>query len=174
MQMTGKKSAISCSIWKDKYLPDSGVNGLRCLRLFIFSVVIVLPPASAQVYKWVDKNGKTHYGDKAPGKDTETLNLQKQPQLDEDHESRTVKQRRLLEIYSEERAENAQRKAEIANEKLKRKTECQKARKDQLDIAKATFLYKKSDDPNNPIIYSEAERAEASQRVADKIKKWCD
>ena len=150
------------------------MNAFWRLRLFISLIVLVAPLASAQVYKWVDENGRTHYGDKPLSKEAETLHFQEPPQLDEDHKSRTGKQRRLLEVYDEERAENKQRKAEIATKKLKRNSECQKARKNQQDIAKATFLYKKSDDPNNPIIYSEEERRKASQRVADKVKKWCD
>ncbi len=150
------------------------MNAFARLRSFIFIIVFAAPLASAQVYKWVDANGRTHYGDKPLTEDAETLRLQKQPQLDEDHQTRTSKQRRLLEVFNEERAENSQRKAEIAEEKLRREAECQKARKNQQDIAKATFLYKKSDDPDNPIVYSEEERREASQRVAEKVEKWCD
>lgn len=34
------------------------------MLLFIF----VTTPADARIYKWVDENGKTHFGDKVPGK----------------------------------------------------------------------------------------------------------
>src|SRR5882672_116522 len=44
---------------------------------FLVSIVILLAaaPAHAQVYKWVDEAGKTHYSDTAPagGKKHETL-----------------------------------------------------------------------------------------------------
>src|SRR5207244_9181345 len=49
------------------------------MKALIVSVVILLAatggPACAQIYKWVDEDGKTHYSDQAPagGKKPETV-----------------------------------------------------------------------------------------------------
>ena len=174
MQTTGKKRLTSCSTWKDKNPLHPGANSLRCLRLLVFLLATCQATHSAQVYKWVDKDGNTHYGDKPLGDNTEAVSIRKAPGVDDNHEQRTSKQRRLLEVLQEERQEKAQKKLELAEEKRQRQAECDKARKRRLEIARATFLYKKSDDPNNPIVYSDEERLAATAKVEASIKKWCD
>lgn len=34
--------------------------------ILVFAALLVLMPAAAQVYKWTDSTGKTHYGDSPP------------------------------------------------------------------------------------------------------------
>jgi glutaredoxin len=47
------------------------------MRVFFAMVLLlVLQPAQADdLYRWVDKNGKVHYGDTPPDEDAEQLNL---------------------------------------------------------------------------------------------------
>ena len=174
MQTTGKKPLINCNTWKDKNSFATGANGFRRLRFLIFLPAICQATFSAQIYKWVDENGNTHYGDKPVDESAESLSIHKAPDLDENHEQRISRQRRLLDVLKEEREQKEQRKARLAEEKRQRQAECDKARKRRLDIARATFLYKKSGDPDNPIIYSEEERRVATEKVDATIKKWCD
>ena len=174
MQTTGKKHPISCSTWKDKNSSAPGTNGFRRLCLLVLLLAICQYAQSAKVYKWVDENGNTHYGDKPVGENTEALSIRKAPVIDENHAQRSAKQRRLLEVLEEERAEKEQKKIQLAEKKRQRQAECEKALKRRLDISRATFLYKESDDPDNPIIYSDEERRVATEKVEASIKKYCD
>ena len=94
------------------------MSGLACL-LLTFGV-------HAEVYKWVDADGKTHFGDQKPntGK-SEKLTLPTRTEQREDSagpaspppEDYRVRQRKLLDAISEERAlkeEQAKKQAERA------------------------------------------------------------
>ena len=144
------------------------------MRLFVlFITVIYATFLSAQVYKWVDENGKTHYSDKPHDENAEAIHIEKTPTLDTDHDSRVEKQRRLLEVMAEERQETKQLKAQAAAEKLKREVNCAKARKNLQDIMNAGFLYKKTNDPLNLIVYSDEERKDITTKAKKAVQDWC-
>ncbi|MDO3388712.1 glutaredoxin family protein [Gilvimarinus sp. SDUM040013] len=46
---------------------------MKCYRVFFLILLFVLP-VQAEIYKWVDENGKTHYGDSKPAQaDAQTI-----------------------------------------------------------------------------------------------------
>jgi len=145
------------------------------MRLFVLLTAFIhatlLP---AQVYKWVDKSGKTHYSDKPHSINAETFRLKKTPVLDPDHDSRVEKQHRLLVVMEEEREETKKLKAQAAAKKLQRKVSCARARKNLQDILNARFLYKKSNDALNPIVFNNKERSEITKEAKKAIRDWCD
>lgn len=144
------------------------------LPITVFSIALCINTIlHAEVYKWVDENGKTHYGDKPFNKDAETIELDKGPKLDPDHHSRADKQRRLLDVLDEERQDTKQQKAQAAADKKKREANCAIARKNLSKIRDATFLYKKSNDPRNPTVYSDAERGEITNKAKKAVEQWC-
>ena len=63
--------------------------------------------------------------------------------------------------------------AQRAAEKLKREANCAKARKNLQDIMNAAFLYKKSNDPLNPIVYSDEERKDITTKAKKAVQDWC-
>ncbi|MFT5132002.1 MAG: hypothetical protein ACI9SC_000465 [Gammaproteobacteria bacterium] len=138
--------------------------------IFTFSNVTFL---SAAVYKWVDENGKTHYGDKPHSEKAESIRIKKKPTLDPDHDARVEKQRRLLNALDEDRLEAKKTKENAAAEMSKRKTNCAKAQKDLENITNAGFLFKKSDDPQNPTIYGDEERDKITADASKAVQYWC-
>lgn len=139
--------------------------------LFISFAIFI--PFSAQVYKWVDEHGKTHYSDKPHDEKSESVQIRKSPTLDPGNEARVKKQKRLLKVMGEERLEEKQIKAAKAEQKRKREGECIKARKYLQDINNASFLYKNSDDPKNPVVYSAEERMKATKEADKAVEHWC-
>ncbi len=131
-------------------------------------------PLSAEVYKWVDENGKTHYSDKPHDESAEIVEITNTPALDATHNSRLEKQRRLLKMLGEERQETKQRKAAAIAEKKKRKANCAKAKKELQNIKNARSLFKKSNDPKNPLVYSDEERALFMKDVKNAVQHWCE
>jgi len=145
---------------------------LPCRLVFLITC-LAATSLSAEVYKWVDEKGKTHYSDKPVNENAETVEIKKTPALDAGHKSRVEKQRRLLKVLDEERQETKQQKAEAKAEKLKRKTNCAKARKELQEIKSASFLYKESSDPRNPLVYSDAERSKFTEDAENAVQHWC-
>lgn len=47
------------------------------MRVFVAAMLVLFlhPAHASDLYRWVDGNGKVHYGDSAPNEDTEQLNL---------------------------------------------------------------------------------------------------
>ncbi len=56
------------------------VEGMRAFLLFAGSLAAVLAaaPACAEVYKWIDENGVTHYSDQAPANSAKKLDVVKE------------------------------------------------------------------------------------------------
>ncbi len=129
--------------------------------------------ATAEIYKWEDEDGKIHYSDKPLGKDAESVKLKSAPKADPDQGSRQEKQRRLLKLLEDDREAAKKKKAQEKAEKAERKEKCLTARKELEQVRNASFLYKKSDDPLNPLVYSEKERQEITRGLQEDIKKWC-
>ena len=148
---------------------------LQLVSFFCFCLATItsLSCHSAQVYKWVDENGKTHYSDKPYDEKSETIQIRKKPALDPEHAARTKKQKRLLKVMDEERQQSKQNKIAKAEEKHKRKSNCKKARKKLQGIKNASFLYDETDDPDNPLVYSDEKRRKATADAEKSVKKWC-
>ena len=152
---------VNCQKRKQANLPTAGFHSTIAGGLLFLSFAFVMPFA-AQVYKWVDENGKTHYSDKPHDKQSETIQIRKTPKLDPGLETRLKKQKRLLEVMDEERQESRENKAAIAEEKRKRESNCIKARKNLQEIKNASFLFEESED-----------RVKATKDAEKAVQNWC-
>jgi len=141
--------------------------------LFIICATIALP-ASSGVYKWVDESGRTHYSDKPRSEKAESVQIERAPGPDPLHNTHMDKQRRLLRVFDEERQQKKQRQAEEKTAKLKREASCSQARKTLQAIKNASFLYKKSTDPKNPVVYSDKERDKITEDAKNAVQQWCN
>ena len=154
-----------------KLLTNDFQSAITCTFFFVSFTLAM--PLSAQVYKWVDENGKTHYSDKPHDKQSETVQIRKTPKLDPGLETRLKKQKRLLEVMDEERQESRENKAAKAEEKLKRVANCAKSRSKLQNIKNARFLYEESVDPHNPKVYSVEDRVKATKDTEKAVQHWC-
>ncbi len=78
----------------------------------IFSL-FCLSNANAEVYKWIDENGKVVYGDKPTSSDASKIKIKKAPVQDSVVQQRNEKQNKLLDVIQEEREErNAKQQTE--------------------------------------------------------------
>lgn len=128
--------------------------------------------AAEEVYKWTDSDGRVHYGDRPRTTDHETITIKNVPTFQEDvgqNNDRVQTRQRLLDIYQEERTQKEEsRQAELA-EKEKIKRECDLLKKQFKETSQARYLYHESDDPKNPIVLSNAQRQEETQRLRQII-----
>jgi hypothetical protein len=135
-----------------------------------------LLPAGAvatEVYKWVDENGKVHYGDRPAGSQSEKVEVKATPPTqDHDAPAREERTRKLLDQLSDERAEQEKQQAERAEEAAKRKQECALAKKRLENYRNAGYLYKKDKNAERQILSNE-ERAAAEAEAQKIVDQWC-
>ena len=141
--------------------------------LFIIFSLFCVCNANADVYKWIDENGKIVYGDKPISSDANKIKIKKAPVQDPVVQQRNERQNKLLDVMKQERDERDALKKEEKEEKDKQKKMCEDARKELQEIKDASFLYQKTDDPNKPIIMSDQERKVEELRFEKYIKKNC-
>jgi len=186
MRMNGRMSKINCNISKDEpELKDPPLFfplynkallkalSAKCVFCLVIALLTFLPDVSAEIYKWVDENGRVHFGDKPSADDAVKVIIKKVPAKDVILEQHREKQRRLLDIYDEERKEKQQNQAKILAEIKKREAKCTKAKAYLEATINASYLYNKTDDAFNPRILTDAERAIATAKAEQHVKYWC-
>lgn len=144
----------------------------------LLAVAVMLWPVAspAEVYRWVDENGKVHFGDRPPrGVETESLDLPEAagstPAPTE--AERRAKTRRLLDAWEEERRIKKERKAEAAADKAKRKRRCSRARNELRDLQQGALFYE-LDQQGERRYLSDAELEQEKQKWREAIEYWCE
>lgn len=131
--------------------------------------------ASADVYKWTDRDGNVHYGDRPPasGEQADSVSLTPSPELDADYGERSLKRRRLLEAFEADRAERQRLDDEAALAKRDRAQQCEQARRMLADLERANLLYT-TDQDGNRVYMSDDERHQAARDITAWVQAHCD
>lgn len=142
-------------------------------RLLVIILLFQISLVHSEVYKWIDEDGKTVYGDKPVSENAHKIDIKRKPTEDKKHKERYKKQQKLLDVMQEERDEKiASTKAE-KEKKEEQKQQCAKIRKELKETKEASAIYKETDDPNNPKIYSDEERKAEEDKYENYIKENC-
>lgn len=126
----------------------------------------------ADAYKWIDEEGKVHYGDQRGAGAAESVKLKASPAPDPAYEARQLRQQKLLETYAENRKEKQLKVAQAKKEMETRKQNCAIAQGQLSSYEHAAYLYKYDKDGNR-IILSDEEHAKARQAAKDAVNQWC-
>ena len=149
------------------------IDIILCFALIVYPTIL-----NAEIYKWVDEKGKVHFGDRPPA-DNDKVNTveidtkpnsQASPIMDAE---RIKKQKLLLEIYDEERAQRKQDYLANKEKKEQNKIECARLEKKLKEMKNAQILYKETDDPKNPIISTVQEKQQTEQALQKRINSVC-
>ncbi|MCG3202601.1 MAG: hypothetical protein NFCOHLIN_02486 [Gammaproteobacteria bacterium] len=146
---------------------------VRMTLAAVMAILLLAPQAAARdVYKWIDANGKVHYGDR-PAAAAEKVDVRvTEPIPDEDAAARDEKTRRLLKQLEQERAEDAEAQARVAEEKATRRNNCLKARDLLEKYRTASYLYEDTEGKDHRVLTKE-ERAGAEAAAQKDVDKWC-
>lgn len=131
------------------------------------------PPVNAQLYRWVDENGKVHFSDKpVDAENAETLDIKGPPRIGQDDTVQQINDRvrRLHDTENEQRemeskaaAEERERKEEIAKR-------CKRAR---IELQKYNGpVYKRELDGSRTYLTDE-EHARDKNRIKEWIEQNC-
>jgi len=148
----------------------------KFLTMVLLSLLVVAHgSASAQVYRWVDENGRVHYSDKPVGDKATTVDIKTGPtpapvnRKGLDRKARTEK---YLRARKHERDEIDRQQKEKKRLKAERKRKCAAAKKEYKRQVTALALYYKNKDGTRTYLEDE-ERQKAEAAAKADIKKWC-
>lgn len=142
-------------------------------RILITLVVLLhTQSASAEIYKWVDAEGKSHYGDK-PVVHAQQLDIDitKKGHINTG-ESREEKRQKLLDAMSEDRARDNEEKEKKRVRQKKTERQCAWATDRLKRYERASYLYDLDKDGNRIAIPSE-ERDKRTEDLRKKISRYC-
>lgn len=143
-------------------------------RLLALAVFLLAGPAGAQVYKWVDEKGATHYSEAPPqGRKSETIRIDPPPPQGATPPGKSLQEQegefldRQLRRQQQEEAEKRAREDKAANE-----ARCAAARErlERLQAARRVF---RRNAQGEPVIMSDEERQAAAEETSRQIEAFC-
>ena len=129
---------------------------------------------AAGVYKWVDEQGKVHYGDRPGSNNASKIAVPSSPPpSDKSLSERNAKRDKLLQTMEEERTlkEEDSRKAKQKSEE--REQRCIEAQDKLKRYERAQYIYKPAEG-GQEIIFSEEEREKATVEAKKAVEEWCN
>ena len=133
------------------------------------------PAVASDIYKWVDKDGNVHYGDKPVGEQSERLAIASKPtdpsRVQAEARARAEARAQATE---EELAAAADRPSdeELRAEAEERAQKCAESRATMQRFVTSRRLYRE-DEAGERVYLDEAETQAARQRVEDQISEYC-
>ena len=148
--------------------------------LAIALLILTFAPATvpaAGIFKWVDKNGKTHFGDRPPADAAraDEVKIKDIPEVDLRVPSDTERRARQDLMLRNFELEREQKKAAAEKDKIEKKKiarHCVLAKKRLEQYQQAGYLYG-LDDAGNKVIRSDAARVQATKKLQTTINKNC-
>ncbi len=135
-----------------------------------------MPSADAGVYRWVDDQGRVHFGDKPPDKErAESIDTTASPapaRPAPNAAERRDKQQRLLRAWEEERRQREEAQAKNKEEQERRENNCRIARDRLRSYRDAGYLYD-LDAKGERRVFSYAERDAAIKEMEAAVAQWC-
>jgi len=142
----------------------------------VFAAVALAGAASAnEIYKWTDKDGNVHYGDRPTADSAEMLAVVSRP-TDSEAVSAAVEARRERDAARSE-ARNAREEARQAEEEERRAAEAQAKRCEEYRARLETYLTSrrlyKIDENGNRAFLDEAQTQQARSDLQQRIQENC-
>ena len=140
--------------------------------LAIAALTIGAAQAGAEVYKWVDQEGKTHYSDRPVSDNAEAVDIESRP-TDPQRISEMKRARAESLASARESAEQAALEAERqAEEDANYAENCRRAREALAGLQSAQRYYVQGADGERRYL-DESELATRRERAQGDVDKWC-
>ena len=151
------------------------IMNLRITRIVI--TILFLSPMTGQseIYKWVDENGMVHFDDRPGSGNKEKIEIKTtgtSSSPNTELQDRVEQEKKLLEIFEEERHEKKLKQAEQREEKKKLEKKCAEAKDYKRTLDESSRLYFL--DENGDRVHVSAEEKDAEIReIKEFIRKNC-
>ena len=130
---------------------------------------------NADVYKWVDEDGRVHYGDKPSGNQATEIDIKpssSQPARSEDWKTIQQRQKKYLEYLEDERKDRDEIKAKQAAEKAERQRLCTEATEYHQKLLSNRLWYREDKD-GNKVYLDYKEKDEEIRKTKEMMDKFC-
>ena len=144
----------------------------RAAVLLLMVLTVWVSSLGAQAYRWVDENGKVHFGDRPPDKNKAkniSEDIRKQ-NIDSASSNTKAQVDQINKRQSAEKTEARQLTKGQKERQEKLSKACQDARK-RLQVLKGRVIF--YDENGNEIKTTEKERAAQAVAMEKEIKKYC-
>lgn len=159
-----------------KTLGSIVVEKVFTLNAFIVLTLLCLIPfnANAGVYKWVDANGQTHFGDRPPTQSASSeVTVNAAPaSVDAGARERHQKMTKFLEQQQEEREARQAADAKAEEKAEKQAGLCRKLRARLKYLASVSTFYH-INDQGERVYVNEAENARIREDFREKVRNTC-
>lgn len=126
----------------------------------------------AEVYKWTDAEGRIHYGDRPQDTSATAVPIESTPPADPALNERREREKRLLEVFEDERETQRKEAERLAVERLEQQQRCAFARELLARYRTARYLYEQDEQGNRDILPDE-ERAAAEADAERAVDQHC-
>jgi len=146
------------------------------ILLALTTLLLLVAPASAEMYRWVDAQGKVHYSDQPPvekSKSSKTLNIPNQPAAPAAESPKNWQEKELdYKKRQAAAAESETKKKKEADEAKAKIENCDKAKK-ALKTLEDGGRISTYDDKGNRSDMDDAQRAKAMDDAKKSVSEWC-
>lgn len=134
------------------------MQAVLCTATSLLLSLLFLQPTHVKIYKWVDENGKTQYGDRPGSENADIIQLKKEALDSKSLYKPADKRQKLLYVLQEEREEKQELKAAQRKKQEEQQQKCATLAAELEDMKNVRYLYEDTDDPFNLRIVSDEER----------------
>jgi len=138
----------------------------------ILPIAFVSLMATAEVYKWVDEQGQTNYGENPPGTDTQKIQIREVP-VNETEEMQNQQREKLLRIYEEERNLKMEEKLKAEKLKAEKKQYCQNLENELIKYQQGGYVYYDLDENGERKYLSDEEMSVHIKLLQKDYDKYC-
>ncbi|HKK15369.1 MAG TPA: DUF4124 domain-containing protein [Gammaproteobacteria bacterium] len=139
----------------------------RCLCL-LAGILMATTAAATEIYKWVDENGQTHYGEKPPHENAEKVEFHEVPEASQEVKQYNRDRNKLLQVMEEERLQKQQEKRIAAQEKQDLEEKCDRIEKRLASLQLRAHFYRENEDGER--VYLTEEEVKEEIRRLQKIQ----
>ena len=127
----------------------------------------------AEVYKWIDEQGQTHYEERPAGGDATAVKIQDIPKADTSLQKQNEERDKMLKIYEEERNIKNEEKRKADEENRKRAEQCLVAGNELKDLQQGGAMYYDLDDKGERRYLSDAEISKRINELEAQFNEHC-
>ncbi len=147
--------------------------------IFAATCLLIACEALAEVYRWVDEDGRVHFGDRPGAVEADKLDIPDPPpqKLDVDQQQldaeRNAERQRLLDAFEEEREMKQRAKQEREAKERERQHNCIYARDILREYENTGSIYEPLAGGKRRYL-SASERRQEIERARQEVRRWCD
>lgn len=146
------------------------------MKAVLLLLLCISAAAYAEVYKWVDKNGKVHYGDRPTSSQATEIKI-KPPSSPSGASKETRENQKAIDDWLNardvDREENKKKEAILKQERAIQKQKCDELKIDLADMEKGGVVWYDLDETGKRRFYSDKEIALKIENLRKTIKRNC-